>query len=46
MATFSAANVQKFIWKKTVCRFRIPNTLVFDKKKKFIDKGVEEFLKN
>lgn len=28
-----------------MCQFKIPNTLIFDNKTQFVDKGVEKFLK-
>lgn len=46
VATISATNVQKFIWKNIVCQFEIPNTLISDNGKQFIGKGFEEFLTN
>ena len=46
VATISTTNFQKLIWKNIVCCFGIPNTLIFDNGKQFINKGVEEFLAN
>ncbi|WP_271039623.1 reverse transcriptase domain-containing protein [Agrobacterium sp. ST15.13.040] len=44
LATISAKEVQKFVWKNIVCRFGIPRVLVADNGSQFIDKGFQEFI--
>ena len=46
ITTILAANVRKFIWKSIVCRFGIPNILIFENGTQFIDKGVEKLLES
>ena len=43
LATISAKNVQNFVWKNIVCRFGVPNTIVSNKDRQFIDQGLQTF---
>nr|KYP72079.1 Pol polyprotein [Cajanus cajan] len=36
LAKITTENVQKFIWKNIICRFRIPHTPVTDNGRQFI----------
>ena len=44
LATITAQQVQKFTWKNVICRHGLPNAIVTDNGRQFIDKGFEEFL--
>jgi len=43
LASISAKNVQNFVWKNIVCRFRVPHTIVSDNKRQFINRGLQTF---
>nr|KYP35068.1 Transposon Ty3-I Gag-Pol polyprotein [Cajanus cajan] len=45
LAKITAANVQKFTWKKIICRYGLPQAITTDNGKQFIDKNFEQFLK-
>ncbi|XP_016172235.1 uncharacterized protein K02A2.6-like [Arachis ipaensis] len=44
LASISAANCQKFMWKQVVTRFGIPETVISDNGTKFTDKKFKGFL--
>ncbi|XP_020202196.1 uncharacterized protein LOC109787995 [Cajanus cajan] len=46
LATITAANVQKFVWKNIITWFGIPYAIIFDNGLQFIDKKFNNFLKN
>jgi len=43
LAAISAKNVQNFVWKNIVCQFGVPNTIVSDNGRQFIDQGLQTF---
>jgi len=43
LATITAQQVQKFVWKSIVCRFGIPHTIITDNGNQFTDTGLKEF---
>lgn len=43
-ATITTSQVQKFIW-KVICRFELPNTIITDNKRQFVDRKLGEFYK-
>ena len=43
LASISARNVQNFVCKNIVCRFRLPNMIVSDNGLQFIDQGLQTF---
>nr|KYP32782.1 Pol polyprotein [Cajanus cajan] len=44
LARITAANVQRFTWKKIICRYGLPQALTTDNGKQFVDKNFEQFL--
>ncbi|XP_072060201.1 uncharacterized protein [Arachis hypogaea] len=44
LASISAANCQKFMWKQVVTRFRIPKAVMSDNRTQFTDKKFKGFL--
>lgn len=44
-ATIIAQKVQKFTWKNIICRYDLPQAIVIDNERQFIEKDYEEFLK-
>nr|KYP34944.1 Pol polyprotein [Cajanus cajan] len=45
LAKITTANVQKFTWKKIICKYGLPQAITTDNGKQFIDKNFEQFLK-
>jgi len=43
LAAITAKNVQNFVWKNIVCRFGVPNTIMSDNGRQFIDHGLQTF---
>jgi len=43
LASITANKVQSFVWKNIVCRFGLPNTIISDNERQFIDQGLQEF---
>ena len=43
LASISAKNVQNFVWKSIVCRFGVPNKIITDNGRQFIDRGLQSF---
>lgn len=43
-ATIIAQKVQKFTWKNIICRYDLPQAIVIDNERQFIEKDYEEFL--
>uniref|UniRef100_A0A151UHE5 Retrovirus-related Pol polyprotein from transposon 17.6 n=1 Tax=Cajanus cajan TaxID=3821 RepID=A0A151UHE5_CAJCA len=46
LATITAANVQKFVWKNIITRFGIPYAIISDNGLQFTDKKFNNFLEN
>jgi len=46
LATITANQVQRFVWKNIICRYGIPHTIITDNGRQFIDKGLTEFYRN
>jgi len=46
LATITANQIQKFVWKNIVCRYGIPHTIITDNDRQFIDRGLAEFYRN
>nr|KYP74661.1 Gypsy retrotransposon integrase-like protein 1 [Cajanus cajan] len=46
LATITAANIQKFVWKNIITRFGIPYAIIFDNGLQFTDKKFNFFLEN
>nr|KYP75220.1 Pol polyprotein [Cajanus cajan] len=46
LATITANNVQKFLWKSIVTRFRIPYAIVTDNGLQFVDHKFKKFLQD
>nr|KYP64489.1 Pol polyprotein [Cajanus cajan] len=44
LAKITAANVQRFTWKKIICRYGLPHAITTDNGKQFVDKNFEQFL--
>lgn len=44
-ATIIAQKVEKFTWKNIICRYDLPQAIVIDNERQFIEKDYEEFLK-
>nr|KYP71885.1 Pol polyprotein [Cajanus cajan] len=44
LARITATNVQRFTWKKIICRYGIPQAVTTDNGKQFVDKNFEQFL--
>jgi len=42
-ASIFSKNVQNFVWRSIVCRFGIPNTIITDNGRQFIDQGLQSF---
>ena len=42
-ATITAQQVQQFVWKDIICRYGIPNTIITDNGRQFIDKELAKF---
>ena len=43
LATITEKNVQSFVWRNIVCRFRIPRALVSDNGKQFDNNSFRDF---
>jgi len=43
LASISTKNVQNFVWKSIVCRYGVPNTIITDNGRQFIDRGLQSF---
>jgi len=43
LTSISAKNVQSFVWKNIMCRFGLPNMIVSDNGRQFIDRGLQTF---
>lgn len=37
-------NVQNFLWKNIICRFRIPHVIITNNSRQFIDQGLTDFI--
>jgi len=46
LATITANQVQRFVWKNIICRYGIPHTIITDNGRQFIDKGLSDFYRN
>nr|KYP38620.1 Pol polyprotein [Cajanus cajan] len=46
LATITAHNVQKFLWKNTITRFGIPHAIVTDNGLQFTDQKLNKFLQD
>jgi len=46
IASISAKNMQKFVWRSIVCRFGVPHTIITDNGRQFIDRGLQSFYDN
>jgi len=46
LATITANQVQRFVWKNIICRYGIPHTIITDNGGQFIDKGLADFYHN
>nr|KYP45267.1 Transposon Ty3-I Gag-Pol polyprotein [Cajanus cajan] len=44
LARITATNVQRFTWKKIICRYGLPQAITIDNGKQFVDKNYEQFL--
>jgi len=45
LAKIITQKVQKFTWKSIICSYGLPQAIITDKGRQFIEKGYEEFLK-
>jgi len=43
LASISTKNVQSVVWKSIVCGFGVPNTIITDNGRQFIDRGLQSF---
>jgi len=43
LASISVKNVQNFVWRSIVCRFGVPNTIITDNGRQFIDRSLQSF---
>jgi len=46
LATITANQVQRFVWKNIICHYGIPHTIIIDNGRQFIDKGLIEFYRH
>nr|KYP53981.1 Pol polyprotein [Cajanus cajan] len=44
LAKITAANVQRFTWKKIICRYGLPQAISTNNGRQFVDKNYEQFL--
>ncbi len=44
LATISAKDIQKFVWKNMICRFGIPTVIMADNGSQSMDEGFQEFV--
>nr|KYP64515.1 Pol polyprotein [Cajanus cajan] len=44
LVRITATNVQRFTWKKIICRYGLPQAITTDNGKQFVDKNFEQFL--
>nr|KYP36325.1 Retrovirus-related Pol polyprotein from transposon 412 family [Cajanus cajan] len=45
LARIKATNVQRFTWKKIICRYGLPQAITTDNGKQFVDTNFDQFLK-
>ncbi|XP_020229889.1 uncharacterized protein LOC109810756 [Cajanus cajan] len=45
LVRITATNVQRFTWKKIICRYGLPQAITTNNGKQFVDKNFEQFLK-
>ena len=43
LTAITARNIQNFVWKNIVCRFRTPHVIITDHNRQFNDRGLTEF---
>ena len=42
-ATITKKNIQSFVWRNIICRYKIPRVIVFDNEKQFYNSAFRDF---